>query len=233
MMQNTDDHAQKVLREAIQSVDRYYKQRGIFQDRFGFGARPAIIVVDFAYGWTDDRYAGGSRRLDEPIEYTRQLLELARYRQIPIIYTTSPYRPDGSDQPFKSAADFSSGFRKWDERACQIDERVAPHAKDLVIEKENASAFFGTHLTGYLVHHQVDTLLITGCSTSACIRATAIDAKSFRFRPIVVRECVGDRSAIAHVWTLFDIQSRFADVVSLDEASNYLRGGLGDDEFSA
>ena len=86
---------------------------------------------------------------------------------------------------------------------------------DLVLEKENASAFFGTHLAPYLIGHGVDTLLITGCSTSACIRATATDAKSYRFRPIIVRECVGDRSPVAHEWTLFDIQARFADVVPL------------------
>ena len=221
-MENTDDYAEEALREAIQSVDLYYKERGIFQDRFGFGERPAIVVVDFAYGWTDDRYAGGSRRLDGPIENTRQLLREARLHQIPIIYTTSPHRPDGSDQPFKSAADSSSIYRKWDERACQIDERVAPEARDLVIEKDNASAFFGTHLAGYLIHHRIDTLLITGCSTSACIRATATDAKSLRLRPIVIRECVGDRSAVAHAWTLFDIQSRFADVVSIEESMDYL-----------
>jgi maleamate amidohydrolase len=92
----------------------------------------------------------------------------------------------------------------------------------LILEKENASAFFGTHLVSYLIGHGVDTLLITGCSTSACIRATATDAKSYRFRPIIVRECVGDRSAAAHEWTLFDIQARFADVVSLDNVSAYL-----------
>jgi len=88
---------------------------------------------------------------------------------------------------------------------------------DLVLEKENASAFFGTHLAPYLIGHGVDTLLIAGCSTSACIRATATDAKSYRFRPIIVRECVGDRSPVAHEWTLFDIQARFADVVPLAE----------------
>src|SRR6185312_13727317 len=109
-------------------------------------------------------------------------------------------------------------FRAWDERASQIDERVAPQPNDLVIEKENASAFFGTHLAGYLIQHRVDTLLITGCSTSACIRATATDAKSYRFRPIIVAECVGDRSAVAHVFTLADIQARFADVVALEQA---------------
>jgi nicotinamidase-related amidase len=150
-------------------------------------------------------------------------LAAARAARVPIIYTTSPYRPQSGDQPFKSAADRSEGFRPWDERACQIDERVAPQPQDLLIEKENASAFFGTHLTPYLVQHRVDTLLITGCSTSACIRATATDAKSYRFRPIIVEDCVGDRSAVCHVFTLFDIQARFADVVSLQEAIGYLR----------
>ncbi len=150
------------------------------------------------------------------------MLDTARTSEVPIIYTTSPCRPNGGDQPFKSAADRSPGFRAWDERACRIDDRVAPHRKDLILEKENASAFFGTHLAPYLIGHGVDTLLITGCSTSACIRATATDAKSYRFRPIVVRECVGDRSAVAHEWTLFDIQARFADVVSLDEALAYV-----------
>src|SRR5439155_23791980 len=97
-----------------------------------------------------------------------------------------------------------------------------PQPKDLVIEKENASAFFGTHLVAYLIQHRVDTLLITGCSTSACIRATASDAKSHRFRPIIIGDCVGDRSAVAHVFTLADIQARFADVVSLEEVLKYV-----------
>jgi nicotinamidase-related amidase len=211
----SDAEARLLLQEAFRAVDADYRERGIFQDRFGFGHTPAIVVVDFAYGWTDEAYAGGSRRLDGPVQATRELLDAGRSAQVPVIYTTSPWRPDSGDQPFKSAADHSASFRVWDERACCIDERVRPHPGDLVIEKENASAFFGTHLAPYLIGHGVDTLFITGCSTSACIRATATDAKSFRFRPIIVRECVGDRSAVAHEWTLFDIQARFADVVPL------------------
>jgi nicotinamidase-related amidase len=221
-MSHSDEEARLLLRDAFRSVEEDYRARAIFQDRFGFGRAPALVVVDFAYGWTDDAYAGGSRRLDGPVEATRRLLDAARAGAVPVVYTTSPWRPDGGDPPFKSAADRSPGFRAWDERACRIDDRVAPHPGDLVLEKENASAFFGTHLAPYLIAHGVDTLLITGCSTSACIRATATDAKSYRFRPIVVRECVGDRSAVAHEWTLFDIQARFADVVSLDEALAYV-----------
>jgi len=221
-MINSDEEAQQLLTEALQSIDAYYKQRGIFQDRFGFGRTPAIVVVDFALGWTDEAYAGGSARLDAPVENTRKLLDAGRAANVPIIYTTSPYRPQTADQPFKSAADFSPKFRQWDSRASQIDERVAPHPQDLVIEKENASAFFGTHLAGYLIQQRVDALLITGCSTSACIRATATDAKSYRFRPVIVRDCVGDRSAVCHLFTLHDIQARFADVVSLEETLKYL-----------
>ena len=212
------------LDRAMASVDAYYRERGIFQDRFGFGAKPAVVVVDFACGWTDDAYAGGSRRLDAPVENTARLLEFIRGRakDVPIVYTTSPYRPETGDQPFKSAADKSSKFRAWDERACQIDARIAPTPRDLVIEKENASAFFGTHLAAYLIEHRVDTLLITGCSTSACIHATAVDAKSYRFRPVIIRECVGDRAEAAHEWTLFDIQARFADVEPIANVIEYL-----------
>jgi nicotinamidase-related amidase len=118
----------------------------------------------------------------------------------------------------------SPNYRKWDPRACTIDERVRPLPSELVIEKEDASAFAGTALVAHLIAQRVDTLLITGCSTSACVRATATDAKSYRLRPIIIREAVQDRSEIAHEWTLFDIQARFADVVGLDEALEYLRG---------
>jgi len=95
---------------------------------------------------------------------------------------------------------------------------------EYVLHKEHASAFAGTALIGYLVARRVDTLLIAGCSTSACVRATATDAKSLGLKPIIVREAVEDRSEIAHAWTLFDIQARFADVVGLDEALAYLNG---------
>jgi maleamate amidohydrolase len=219
---NTDQAAEQALAEAMQSIDDYYKQQGIFQDEFGFGKKSAIVVVDFANGWTDDAYAAGSKRLDAPVEATRQLLEAARPLGVPIIYTTSPWRPKCGDQPFKSAADPSEGFREWDEHACRIDSRLTPQPEDYVIEKESASAFIGTHLCGYLIEQEVDTVLITGCSTSACIRATATDAKSLRFRPVIIRECVGDRVAAAHVFTLFDIRARFADVKSLDEVTSYL-----------
>jgi len=215
---NTDDVATEQLKEAMETIEAYYRSRGIFGDCFGFGERPAILVVDFANGWTDEAYAGGSRRLDEPVENTAKLLAAGREHGVPIVYTTSPWRPRTADQMFKTAADVSDGFRPWDEHACQIDERLEPRIEDLVIQKESASAFAGTHLAGYLISQQCDSVLITGCSTSACIRATATDAKSLRLKPVLVGDCCGDRAAAAHVFTLFDIQARFADVVPVDEA---------------
>lgn len=209
------------LKAALATVDAYYKDRGIFQGRFGFGAQPALIVIDMAYGWTDPAYAGGSARLDPAIAAIQKLLPASRAKKVPIYYTTSAYdeRPQ-----FKSAADFSPRFRKWDRRACEIDERVKPETGELVIYKEHASSFASTPLIGHLVAHRVDTLLITGCSTSACVRATATDAKSNYLKPIIVREAVQDRCEVLHEFTLFDIQSRFADVVSTDEVVKYLSG---------
>ena len=208
------------LRAAMEAVDAYYKKQGIFQGKFGFGKKPALIVIDMAYGWTDAAYAGGSARLDSAVAAIAQLLPAARGKGVPVIYTTSP---PWLKMPQKSAADYSPNFRKWDERACAIDDRLKPAKDEYVIYKEYASAFAGTALAGHLLADQIDTLLITGCSTSACVRATATDAKTYHLKPIIVREGVQDRSDIAHEWTLFDIQARFADVVSLHETLAYLQ----------
>jgi nicotinamidase-related amidase len=206
------------LRSAMAEVDAYYKERGIFQDKFGFGASAALIVIDMAYGWTDPAYAGGSARLDGAIAAIQQLLPLARSKGIPVIFTTSPF----PQTQLKSAADFSPKFRKWDQRACEIDERVKPQVGEQIIYKEHASAFASTALVGHLLGRRIDTLLITGCSTSACVRATATDAKSNEMRPIVIREAVQDRCEVLHEFTLFDLQARFADVVGLADAVDYL-----------
>jgi nicotinamidase-related amidase len=125
------------LRAAMVAVDAYYKERGIFQGRFGFGESPALVVIDMAYGWTDAEYAGGSARLDSAIGAIRQLLPVARSKRVPIIYTTSPYI---EKPPLKSTADYSPNYRRWDRRACEIDDRIRPLPTDYVLQKEHASA---------------------------------------------------------------------------------------------
>jgi nicotinamidase-related amidase len=208
-------------REAVEAVRQYYADQGIFQPTFGFGQRPAMLVIDMAYGWTDPAYATGSSRLDDAVAGIQRLLPACRDREIPVIYTSSPYRAHDED-PMHARE--TGQYRAWDERACQIDARLTPAANDLVLLKENASAFFGTHLAAYLIERQVDTLLITGCSTSACVRATATDARAYRLHAIVPRQCVQDRAAAAHEYNLFDIDAKFGDVVDVQKVEDYLVG---------
>ena len=217
---NAGDEGVTAARQAIDAVRRYYTERGIFQPTFGFGQRAALIVIDMAYGWPDPAYATGSARLDDAVAGIQRLLPLCRSRDVPVIYTTSPFRADDDDPML---ARQTGQYRAWDERACQIDARLRPEPGDLVIYKENASAFFGTHLAAYLVEQRIDTLLITGCSTSACVRATATDARAYRFHAIVPRQCVQDRAPAAHEYNLFDIDAKFGDVVDIEQVEDYLK----------
>ena len=211
----------KAACEAIQSVRDYYNEHGIFLKKFGYGEKPALVVIDMAYGWTSAEYATGSARLDEAVEGIQRLLPLCRAKGAPVIYTTSPFRDDEED-PMHRQPESGTRYRPWDAHACEIDVRLKPEPEDFIIYKENASAFFGTHLAAHLVEHGVDTLIVTGCSTSACVRATATDARAYRFKPIIPRQCVQDRAAAAHEWNLFDIDAKFGDVVDIEEVLDYL-----------
>lgn len=217
---NADDEGVAAAHQAVDAVRRYYTERGIFRPTFGFGQRPALIIIDMAYGWTDPAYATGSTRLDAAVAGIQRLLPLCRGRDVPVIYTTSPFREDDDDPML---ARETGQYRSWDERACQIDARLRPEPGDFVIHKENASAFFGTHLAAYLIEHRIDTLLITGCSTSACVRATATDARAYRLHAIVPRQCVQDRAPAAHEYNLFDIDAKFGDVVDIEQVEDYLK----------
>jgi N-carbamoylsarcosine amidase len=211
----------EAVEAVIQSVRAYYQEQGVFMKRFGFGKRPALIIIDMAYGWTDTQYASASARLDQAVEGIQQLLPICRQQGVPVIYTTSPFRPEDEDPMYAGVA-AESKYRPWDERACQIDSRLTPEPGELILYKDTASAFFGTHLASYLIEQEVDTLIICGCSTSACVRATATDARAYRFKAIVPRQCVQDRAPAAHAWNLFDIDAKFGDVVNVGEVEAYL-----------
>jgi len=211
----------QAIKQAIQSVRDFYEQQGIFMKQFGYGRRPALLIIDMAYGWTDPEYATGSQRLDKAIVGINRLLPVCRKKQLPIIYTTYP-APRNNEEPMHSSDEAKTRYVPWDAHACEIDDRLAPHPEDLIIYKENASAFFGTSLATYLIDNRIDTLIITGCSTSACVRATATDARAYRFKAIVPRECVQDRAAAAHEWNLLDIDAKFGDVVSTDDVITYV-----------
>ena len=210
------------VKEAIDSVRSFYEEQGIFMKQFGFSERPAMVIIDMAYGWTDPGYATGSARLDDAVEGIQSLLPVARAKHIPIIYTTYP-PPRGEEEPMHTTDGAKQQYRVWDAHACEIDHRLTPLPADLIIYKENASAFFNTPLITYLTERRIDTLIITGCSTSACVRATSTDARAYRFKAIVPRECVQDRAEAAHEWNLLDIDAKFGDVVSRDDVIAYLQ----------
>lgn len=188
----------------------------------GFGDRPAIIVIDFMKSFTDVNSPLGSN-LDNEIKRTRKILDLAREIELPIIFTTVAYEPN-----FEDGAHFIRKIPALKEltvgsEASEIDERLH-HRPDseILIVKKFASAFFGTNLASILTYKKIDTVILTGCSTSGCVRATAVDALQYGFRVIVPEDCVGDRSQYAHKANLYDIQTKYGDVVHSNEVINFL-----------
>ena len=197
-----------------------YKKKG-FQARVGFGKRPAVLVIDCALAWTDPKYPMGSN-LDSVIESTNDVLGAARKKQIPVVFTTIGYDADLKEAELYLAKMPAFRVLIGGSEATKIDPRLKMRSGEIYLVKKWLSAFFGTNLSGFLTSKGVDTVLITGCSTSACVRATATDALGHGFRSIVVRECVGDRASGPHEWNLFDIDAKMGDVVSKEDALKYL-----------
>ena len=197
-----------------------YQQRG-FGNKVGFGTRPALLIIDFIKGFTDTACPLGSN-LDAEVSATKQLLDEFRSQNLPVHFTTTAY-----DDAMVSAGVFvkkvpSLAHLKFGSSWIEIDDRLTPIAGEVVWTKQYASAFFGTALASALSAQKVDTLIVTGCTTSGCVRASAVDACQHGFLTIVVRECVGDRSASAHEANLGDLDAKYADVVSLKEVEEYL-----------
>jgi maleamate amidohydrolase len=185
------------------------------------GQRPAVLVIDFSCGFTDPECALGSD-LTAQVEATKRLLDAARAKGVPVIFTTIGFEPSLKDgglwlQKVPSLGDLQLGGRWVD-----IDPRLEARQDETVIMKKGASGFFGTNLASVLVAQQIDSVILCGATTSGCIRATAIDLLQYGWPTIVPRECVGDRAQEPHEANLFDIQAKYADVVSVDEAIAYV-----------
>ena len=190
-------------------------------NRVGFGEQPAVVVVDFFYGCTDPAYLGGGN-VSEAVERTAPLLSKARAAGIPIIYSVVTYREDLRDAGWFGVKVPSSKALQAGTRAVEIDSRVARQPQDYVIEKKMPSVFFGTNLNLLLTTLRIDTLIVSGCTTSGCVRATVVDGCSSGYRVIVPRECVGDRALTPHEVNLFDMDQKYADVVSIEEVVKYM-----------
>lgn len=197
--------------------------RGVWDNRIGFGRKPALLVIDFVKGYTTSGSPLFADGVVRAVAETPPLLAAARAAKIPVIFTTVEYSPphflDGG--MWIKKAPVLQALRSGSDMAKICDE-VAPGPDELVIGKNYASAFFGTSLSSILVTAGIDTTLIAGCTTSGCIRATAVDAVQHGFRPMVVRECVGDRHDGPHEANLFDIDAKYGDVISLSEALEHL-----------
>jgi maleamate amidohydrolase len=206
--------------ESIASPIENY--RGVWGSRVGFGVRPVLLVVDFVKAYTikdSPLYASG---VEPAVEKTVELLAVARKRDIPIIHTTSSYQTStfiNGGVWIKKAPVLKILAEKPYSEFC---DAVEPLANELVVTKQYASAFFGTSLSSTLTAANIDTVIVTGCSTSGCIRATAVDGAQHGFHVIIPRECVGDRHPGPHEANLFDIDSKYGDVVSMNQVIEYL-----------
>jgi maleamate amidohydrolase len=208
-----------------------YERKG-FAGRSGYGRTPMLLVVDFIVGFTDPSSPLGSD-FGRELLATAQLQEQCRRAALPIVYTTIAYAPDLHDGGLFVKKVPSLAVLKRGSPLTEVDARLRPMAGERTIEKKYASAFFGTDLDPYLRSLGVDTVLMTGCTTSGCIRASAIDSLQYGYHTVVVREAVGDRAAGPHEANLFDIDAKYADVVSLADALEYLRPFAAANEFAA
>lgn len=199
--------------------DVYRKQK--FGQKTGFGKRPALLVIDFVNGFVDPEILGGGNIL-EAVQATVPLLSFFRARRLPVVFTRIVYADDGSDAGLWCQKVPRLRNLTEDAPASQVVAALAPQAGDLVIRKTQASAFFDTHLGACLVSRGVDTLVMAGCTTSGCIRASAIDAMSMNYRAVVATDCVGDRALEPHRANLFDIGQKYADLLTGEEIMSQL-----------
>ncbi len=194
-----------------------YARQG-FAQQVGVGQAPAAVVVDFVLGFTDPAHFGGGN-INQAIAQTTQLLALARAKGWPIAHTRVVYADDGSDcgafvrkvPPLATLTETSP--------LSQIVPEVAPLPGELIVRKRQASGFFATGLADWLASRRVDTVLVAGCTTSGCVRATVVDACSHNFRTIVLTDCVGDRALGPHEANLFDIGQKYADLMTFAQLS--------------
>jgi maleamate amidohydrolase len=202
--------------------EEFFAQRG-FGIKIGFGERPALIVIDMINGFTDATMPLGAP-LETQLVAQKPLIDVAHERNIPVIFSTVIY----NDHDLKDAGLWAVKMKgtltlKAGTPAVEVDKRLDMRPTDSLLVKKYASCFFGTDLASRLMNLHADTLIITGCTTSGCVRATAVDAVQNGFRPMVVKEAVGDRSASAHEQSLFDLNAKYADVVGLDETLQYMK----------
>lgn len=189
----------------------------------GLGIQPPIglLIIDFVNGFADPGTFGGGN-IPAAIDQTVNLLAAARERGWPVAHSRIVYADDDSDANVFSTKVPGMLSLKEHSPASAIVDALAPVAGELVVRKNVPSAFFGTGLSPWLTQRGVRTLLVAGCVTSGCVRASVVDAMCWGFRPVVVEDCVGDRAVGPHEASLFDMRQKYADVLSLQALHEHL-----------
>lgn len=211
-----------------------YKGTG-YGKRGGFGKRPALFIIDVQYNFCGDepmpileavkkyRTACGEEAW-EAVPHIVRLMDVSRERNIPIFYTTAAKRPDLLDSGVQVGKSHRGNEKTMiaGTRATQTIDALKPRPQDFLVIKPKPSAFFGTAFMSQLNYLDIDTLILTGCTTSGCVRATAVDAYSFNFKVIIPEETTFDRFESSRAMNLFDLNCKYADVIPIDEVATYL-----------
>ncbi len=195
--------------------------------RFGFGRKPALVNIDLQNAYTRPSEFPTAYETDpRQIEHVNRLARLVRGHGCPVIWTFVAYLDSGEDcGVWGTRADMAVSLRsiKADDRRAQLDDRCEiDRDRDIVMNKRMASAFFETNLGSLLTFHQVDTVIVTGGSTSGCVRATVVDSLSRSFRTIVPEECVSDKHESPHFANLYDMMAKYGDVLPVAEVVDFL-----------
>ncbi|ANN69136.1 N-carbamoylsarcosine amidohydrolase [Bordetella bronchialis] len=197
-----------------------YRQQG-FGARMDLDGPAALLIVDFVNGFADPaRFGGGN--IEPAIAATVPLLAQARRRGWPVAHTRIVFADDDSDANIFTLKVPGMLTLKERDPASAIVDALAPRPGEAVVRKTLPSAFFGTNLAPWLARQGVRTLVIAGCTTSGCVRASVVDAMSHGFRPVVASDCVGDRAIAPHEANLFDMRQKYAAVMTRDEALDIL-----------
>lgn len=193
-----------------------YATRGYGARSIGFGEKPGVVVVDFQKGFTDPSFPmGGAPIVDTAVDATVGVMRAAKSAGLPVVACVIAFGNSGTAPHWKvdPVLDLRAGSI-----ATELDPRIAAEAPDVVLEKTAPSIFFGTPAGSILTRERVDTVIVTGCITSGCVRASIIDAFSLGFRVQVPRDCVGDHDAAAHEQNLADVGRRYADIIDAKTA---------------
>ena len=221
------ERSNKTARELYEEL-----KAGPTRKRFGFGQRPALVNVDVQHAYTrPDEFVTAYETDPDQIDYINRIAALMRERDLPVIWTYVAYSASGDDCGVwgtrSDGPDALQNIKEGMRRATLDDRLMIDPSRDTIINKRMASAFHETHLPSLLNFHRIDTVIVTGGSTSGCVRATAVDSLSHGFHTIVPEECSADRHESPHFASLYDLQLKYADVVPVASVFAYLQAWPG------